>query len=450
MQMAMPDLIRVEEAEKGILFQNVDLFAATDASLVRGMDVFVWEDRIEAVQPTGGVVPEGALVFDGRGRTLMPGLIDAHVHVSGTPAAPWDMFLMDPRSNIQAFLGAGVTTVVDMGGDAKTAVDIRDAIDSGEVTGPRMYITGGGPVTAKGGHPIPALTSIAPFPLDHLIALLVPTVSGPEDARGAVEAVLKHRPDHFKIVYDSIPDDSPHMTKETLVALIDEAHRVGLPVSVHIGTAQDAVDAVEAGADRLAHGIYQGEATPEQLQTIVQADVPIIYTAWAFEATGLTATGTLPATDLDRLLTPSRALDAVTGKEGSRILDLDVVGEMAQTCAQWHDERRRIVGALHDAGATILAGSDGPFFGVWGGSALHHDLEELVASGFTPGEALLSATANSARMLEENPDYGTVEAGKVADLLLVEGNPLEDIRHSQNIVLVVRAGKLVKLAALHD
>lgn len=432
----VPDLVRLREHADGLLFSDVQLFDATSTAATPHTDVLVRGGRVAAVGPTGTLQAGAADVIAGEGMTLMPALIDMHVHVLGAEAPPWDLFLVSGEDHLQAWLAAGVTTVLDMGSDPKPLAALRD----GAAVGPRIYMAGSSPVTVSGGHPIVALQEILPGPMGAVVSRKVLTVDEPSEAAGVVAEMLPHSPDHVKVIYDRIPDASNQMSPASLRAIVEAAHGHGLPVSVHIGTPQDLRDAIGAGADLLAHGVYQGALSAEDAALAAQAGVPVVATAWAFEATARTGEGTLAAAPLDVALAPERARVAAVGAAGTQILDYPTTGEMARTCADSRAARRENVRLLHEAGAVVLAGSDSPFFGIWAGASLHHELEELVRAGLSPAEALRSATALPAAYLEQAPDFGTVEVGKVADLLLVRGDPLADISATQDIEMVLQAG----------
>ena len=432
-QIPMPEILIVE---------SVDVFTGLSDSLLQNMDVYIQAGRIQNMIQTGAAMPENAMRIDGRGKTLLPGLIDMHVHVGGAEAAPWDLFIVEPEAHLDMWLAAGITTVADMGGNPSVLQDMKAKQRSAEITGPRIFMPGSSPITVSEGHPIAALKSILPFPLGAVLARQFSTVDSPKDAKAVVESTLSYNPDFVKVIYDKIPDDSPQLSLDGLKAIVDSAHEHQLPVYAHIGTAQDAVEAIQAGVDVLAHGIYQGDMSEEELNMIVESKVPIVYTAWAFEATAQTAEGDLSASKMDKKLAPKRAVDSALGQKGAQVLDQKVMGQMARTCSENRNKRQSHIKRLYEAGAPILVGSDSPFFGIWAGASLHHELEELVASGLSPADALKGATSLAAKTLDPASDFGTVEVGQRAELILVEGNPLTDISNTQRLTHVIQGTKI--------
>ena len=210
-------------------------------------------------------------------------------------------------------------------------------------------------------------------------------------------------------------------------------------------TAQDAIEALHVGADILAHGISLSPISSEEARQIGAKKRPIIYTAWVFESQAQLAEGRLELSELDKQLAPERSLQHAKGMSGKRLLEYDVVSEMAQKSLQYREARKKNIRLLYEAGAPLLVGSDSPFFGSWAGSSLHHEMNELVQSGVPAADALLGATARAALLFETSPQFGTIQPGKVADLLLVEGNPLLNIQDTQKIVTVVQRGKIVRI-----
>jgi imidazolonepropionase-like amidohydrolase len=442
------EIVTVESISEGVVFKDASLFTAMGPDLQSHMDIVVLDGKIKSISPTGGELPPNAMVIDASGKTLIPGLVDAHVHLIGTAAAPWDLHIVPPESLLQSWLASGVTTVYDMGGDPGQLFDIRQALSDNKIIGPRIFIPGSSPVTATEAHPIPALRALMPKILEWPLISQFPTVDGPEDAYDVVQESLSYKPDHFKIIYDSIPDDSPHMTKETLVALVNSAHAENLPVFVHIGTPDDALQAIEAGVDVLAHGIYQGELSEEDALVIAESQIPIVYTAWAFEASAQVGEGRLESIPLDQLVTPERTMREAIGPAGMKILKTEVLSDMTNTCIEWRDVRRANIKRLSEAGARIVVGTDSPFFGIWPGSSIHREMEELVISGHPPAEVLLGATSYAAHLYDQDPEYGTIAPGKRADLLLIEGNPIADIRSTRKISIVMQGGNIIKTKAL--
>jgi len=436
-------LVRPGDETAGLVFRDVSVFTATEGGLLTNQDVVVSDGRISALRPTGAALPEGARVVEGAGRTLLPGLIDAHVHTSGSGAGPWAPQPPSPEHNLEAMLYCGVTSVIDMGGHATLNGKLRQRVRSGEIPGPRMVITHGG-ITSSGGHPIPAAHELLPGPMGKVVGWVIPKVDEPDEAERVVAGAVKKGSDFIKIMYDEIPNGSPQMNQATLAAMIEASHHQGLRAYVHVGTPEAAVEAVRAGADLLAHGPYEGALSPTQAAEIAAAGVPVVYTLVAYERGAQLGDGAVEPTRLERETMPSEVLDGTAGEAGRAILDYPIIGGMSELLganrANWTTSIRN----LEAAGVPILAGTDATFIGVWPGSALHQELALLVEAGLSPTQALLGATALAAPWVDPDADFGTIAVDQAADLLLVEGDPTRDIHATRQIVMVVQDGQQIE------
>lgn len=359
-------------------------------------------------------VPPGATVVDLGGRTLLPGLIDLHAHL-GSPQLDADeepgpgvyaRLLLDHLRDVpgvrRAHLDHGVTTVRSLGDDHAWVTGLRRMLRDGELEGPRVVAAG--PVfTTPGGHPV-ATIGVAP----DSDGVRLPAT--PAAARDAVRALATgDGVDVVKIVQERGSEErplEPH-TPEVLAAIVAEAHEHDLPVAAHWGTMDDLDDLVTAGVDDLQHlearGVLDGWP-PGTLERLVDADVP---------------------------LAPTLAVtEAATRRPGSPLTE------------DHHRRLRERVGELHAAGVRVVVGSDAGMPGVPFGAGLHRELELLVASGLTPQEALRGATSEAARVLRVE-GIGAIEPGRAADLVAVDGDPLDDIGAVRDVAMVWRDGRLV-------
>lgn len=335
---------------------------------------------------------------DARGGTLLPGLIDAHVHL--LPGAP------------RQALTFGVTTVLDMFSKPDT---VREALAAGP--GTADVRSSGIGATAPGGHPS---LMYAPFPY----------VTGPEDAPGFVADRLAEGAAHLKVLYDDGtgggPMPMPSLDVPTIAALTEAAHAAGLVVAAHVSTARAALELLPTGVDVLAHVPFDA-LTGAQAEAIAAAGVAVISTlsiADGFPGTG----GLLDSPDLVARLGP--AWCAVLERQAQR----------------WLPPRLPDFGAaranarlLHEAGVPVLAGTDAPNPGTVHGASLHRELGHLVAAGFSPTAALTAATARTADVFGL-ADRGRLRPGLRADLVLVPGRPDVDITATQRIAAVWRQG----------
>jgi imidazolonepropionase-like amidohydrolase len=353
-------------------------------------------------------VPSEASVFDVGGCVVLPGLIDLHVHL-GSPALKrgqkpgllampklildWMRYFPDRR---RALLEHGVTTVRSLGDDYEWVTEFRKMIRDHELEGPNIFVAG--PLfTTTNGHPV---TTLGVDPESG--GIRVP--STPEGARRAVRALAvgERAVDLIKVVQERGRGDGSlaPLKPEVLRAIVAEAHSHGLPVTAHWGTPEDLQDVLDAGVDSLEHleprGVPAGWPT-ETLEIMVKRGLPL--------------SPTLIVTDT--VISPA-------------------VMERLQTRVREY----------HTAGGPVTVGSDAGMPSVAFGAGVHRELELLVASGLKPREALRGATSESARVLKSER-VGVIAPKRIADLLVVSSNPLEDISALRRIMMVFREGRVV-------
>ncbi len=426
-----------------ILFKNVHIFNGKDSSLVLNKDVLVENGFIKSITEHSETKNDQAYhIIDGKGKTLMPGLIDAHVHLSGSGAVPWKNVSADETYNLKAYLHSGITTVYDLGGMASDMEKLSKKVGKGELLGPTIYHSHI-PITVKNGHPIPLTKEILGWPLKSFVNTIAPTIENADDAEDIIKEYLEERVDYVKIIYDQIPPDSPVMSYDVLEALIDQAHDKGYKVFVHIGSPQNAVDAVNAGANILAHGIWRGKLTSGQADIIASSKVPMIYTLAAFQNVNSINKGEYYPEGIDTLLVPNIILDPVTGAKG-----LDVESQKAMNAffddvtdnGQFLFDNFKL---LRERNVRIILGTDSSLPGTYAGSTYLQEMDALKAYGLNNFEILSGATYLPSRLFLDNPDFGTVEVGKKANLLLINGNPLENIALIKSPETILLNGKII-------
>ncbi len=374
---------------------------------------------VEVADTRGTEPPAGAL--DLAGRTLMPGLIDAHVHLSSDvgrspgfgPPAP--LKGEDPRPRelgyfvlanaARELLRAGITTVRDVGSYDDEAIVLREAVRLGLLEGPRILSCARiVSVTSPGGR---------------IFHSMYREADGPWEMRQAVREQIRRGADFVKLMATgarSVAREDPEpaqMTRDELAAIVDEAHRVGLRVAAHAEGLGGTRLAVEEGVDTIEHGLSLHRA-PELLERMAERGIVLVPTLTTFH-------------DLAERFSSEFAPALV--EQAKRQLE----------------EAYRTLVAARDAGVTLAMGYDS---GPPGANAV--ELVRMAAGGLTPLQAISAATAGSARALGL-ADVGTVEPGKSADLLVVDGDPLADARvltDPQRIWLVLKDGRAVSGHAL--
>lgn len=381
--------------------------------------IVVEDRRIDSVENTDSVDTANGRVIDLRPDTCLPGLIDAHVHL----LIAEDDYQVDhlTRSSAykalrglnvaQAMLQAGWTTI-RVTGDADVNyahLKVREAIEEGMFRGPR--ITGAGhylSITGGGGD----INFMAPEQ-DVVADGLV--VDGVDEVRRAVREEVKHGSDWIKVLASgammSAGDDPQraHYSPVELAAIVEEANRLGVPVAAHAHSAAAIRQAVEAGARSIEHGTFLDEAGIELMANRGAYLVPTLY-----------------ITDPARLENPAREKDR----------------RLKRLLADFRSTRFERLMQAHRAGVPVGVGSD-----YVGSFPVEHDAREfamLVEAGFTPMQAIRAGTKVNAELLGWSGRVGTLEAGKLADIVAVPGDPLEDISLLERVTFVMLGGEVVR------
>jgi imidazolonepropionase-like amidohydrolase len=388
-------------------------FAVHDVRLFDGerftehADVVVRAGRIAAVG-SGLALPRDLPLVEGAGATLLPGLIDAHVHTYGAGLADAINF--------------GVTTVLDMFTDPALAAQLRPAR---ERLAPRAYAdlySAGWLATVPGGHGTE-------------YGLAVPTLQRPADADAWVAARLAEGSDFIKIVYEppgAAGDAFPSLDRPTLAALVAAAHRHGRLAVVHVSRLAAARAALDAGADGLAHVFCDVPADAAFVALARDRHAFVIATLSVAAAFG----GEPPG--------PGLAADAQLAPYLSPGQRRTLVPATLPRVPGFHPEvARGAVASLQAAGVDILAGTDAPNPGTAQGVSLHGELELLVGAGLAPAAALAAATSVPARRFGLE-GRGRIVAGARADLVLVRGDPSRDIRATRAILAIWKNGARVE------
>ncbi|MBW2292763.1 MAG: amidohydrolase family protein [Deltaproteobacteria bacterium] len=442
------EVSRPDPAPPSIVIQNVSVFDSMSLEIKPAMDVMLKDGVIAAVEPSGQLQSTaGARIISGAGATLVPGLIDMHGHIYAATGPTWLRSAPDPEANLRAYVYSGVTTVFDPSDPSGDAFARRDRVRSGDLIGPRIFTTGK-LITCSEGHPRSIIQELAPGWIAwYFVSQVATAVDQIPEANREVDRLAQSGADAVKIVVDRIPLEAPRMSREIAAAIAARAKSHGLRTVAHIGTTEDAIDAAEAGIALWVHGVYKERIPDDEIATLAGYGIPMVTTSEVFDRWGRGRSGPVIATKLERETVPESVLEAFYPIPedfdlGSFVGWLDLMRDTRQTRI---DNVRR----LHEAGVTILAGSDVQS-GVFPGAALHRELANLVAAGFSPAEAIRAATLDPARFLANGgePDSGVIEAGKRADLLLVNGDPSTDIHALAEIREVFLQGVPVERTAV--
>ena len=388
------------------------LIDGTGAAPLRDAVVVVRGDHIETVGARGRMkVLESAAIVDAEGWYLLPGLIDAHVHVSHPGFAPTP----SPGSgeaygtaiaihNLRSALQAGITTVRDACGGRENLA-LRAAIERGIILGPRVFTAGRG-LCMTGGHGagLPGVRE----------------VDTPSAVRQAVREERKAGVDFIKLL-SSHRTDFPEFSQDEIKAGVDEAHRLGLRVAIHAANLVSVRAAVQAGVDTIEHGSFLDEGTAERMAREGTVFVPTLWVKHDLAHRLRIRTGT-PA-----------------GFEGSALRDIAESAVWFARCVEQLPETMRIA---RSQGVPIAAGTDFVMADKpW--ALLPEEIAFLVKLGLTSMEAVESATRIGAKALGLEDRLGTVEPGKWADLILVERDPLDDVLALRDVTWVMKDGIVI-------
>jgi len=373
--------------------------------------VIIASGRIKAIGKNIAL-PPGAEIIDGRGKTLLPGLIDSHVHVISAQA-------------LEKALIFGVTTVIDMFMDVNLMKDIKQKQAKDQAQNMAYLVSAGTLATAPGGH-------------GTQYGVKIPILTRPEEAASFVEARISEGSDFIKIIYDSGEayfQPRPTLNLDTIAALIQEAHRRNKKVIVHAATLQNCREVLNLEADGLAHIYFNDAFDPDFGRLVAARKTFIIPTLAVLES--LSGVQESAALLDDPNLSPYLMPDDVNSLT-SRItatIPFEVKKRLSET-------RKKVIMQLKENKVPLLAGTDAPNPGTAFGVSLHHELELLVWAGLTPLEALKGATSIPAEKFGL-AGRGLIKTGALADLLLVDGNPLEDIKTTRRIISVWKEGRPV-------
>jgi imidazolonepropionase-like amidohydrolase len=436
------------QAQEPTAILDVAVIPMDQVGVVEHQTVIVAQGRIQRIAAVGSArIPPNARRIDGRHKYLLPGLADMHVHfvreslpelppslsnrAPGAPGIPASASADHERENrayALMFLANGVTTVRNMWG-SPTIDAFAAEIRSGDVPGPFIYSTG--PITD--GNP-PAWFS----------SRMVATAA---EAEAAVAA--DKRDGYVAIKVYSL------LSSNVYTAVVTAARREGLPVVGHVPRSVGLEGAIAARQDSIEHldeflpSLQPGGRPAQQkpladaLREIDPGRLPAL--ARDIAAARIWVCPTTVATDLPRT-------DSVWREEASfippsvfsryaRMYPTIAAGTNPRSTPRARELNLSIVAALHNAGVQLLLGTDAPKPGVLPGYSLHDELVNFVSAGMSPYEALHTGTADAARFLGTTADFGVVAEGRRADLLLLEANPLDDIRNTSKIAAVMVAGR---------
>ena len=406
-------LASLDAVAQNMAIKGATILDVTNGEMIKNHVVIVKDGRIDSVAPARSVeVPQGTEVLDLQGHTLLPGLIDMHVHLTsgGGYHGYESLKLTDGRRAIlgvvhaEQTLMAGFTTVRNVGAGSFGDVALRDAINDGDIPGPRMLVSGP-PIGITGGH----CSDNNLLPPEYGITG-DGVADGPWAARTAVRRNIKYGADLIKtcstggVLSKGTKVGAPQYTVEELTALVDEAHSRGLKVASHAHGAEGIINALIAGADTIEHASFIDD---EGIRLAIENNA---------------------ALSMDIYVT-----EYILGEGASAgILEESLEKERMTGATQRSNFRKAV-----EAGATIVYGTDA---GVYPHGQNAKQLSRMTRFGMTPLQALQSATAVAAEVMGLGYEVGKIEPGYAADFVAVEGNPIDKIELLEAPSAVIKGG----------
>lgn len=417
------------------LLKNATLIDGTGSNVRRSASLLITDGRITQIG-LNLKAPQGAEEIDLTGKFVIPGIINSHGHLGNTKG-----FIQDPKNftrenaevQLKNYASYGVTTMVSMGSDQATVWPLRKEQREGRPSMTRV-ITAGRGFTGKNGYPTSAM-GMKGVPYE---------VETAEQARKAVDEQAAIKADLIKIWMDDHLGKEKKISTDVCKAIIDQAHKHGLKVAAHIFYREDARALIEAGLDMIVHSVRDKPIDPELVALMKKKG------AWQGAATLTREISMFYYADPSPLLDDPFFQRGVGGPNG------EIVTRMKSTAWQkglkldpdfalypgFLEQAKKNLKALYDSGVNVGFGTDSGPPVRFQGYFEHWEMELMRDAGFKPAEILACATRNSAKCLGIEKDFGTLEKGKWADLVVLDRNPLDDIRNSRSIRMTMIAGNV--------
>ncbi|HEY8150433.1 MAG TPA: amidohydrolase family protein [Vicinamibacteria bacterium] len=431
---------------RGALAEGLAIVGATvvdgAAAPIPDAVVLVDGERIQAVGSRAQVaLPKGITIVDGRGKWVAPGLVDAHVHFFQSGGAYTRPDVVDLRKvrpyereiallkaalprTFARYLRCGITSVVDVGGPFWN-FEVRDAA-ARTALAPRVAVAG------------PLVSTVDRPQLDIGDPPIVKTAT-PDEARALVRRELERKPDLMKVWFVFRPGDDLAAGKALVAATVDEARKGGVRTAVHATELETARAAVEAGAAVLVHSVFDKPVDDAFVDLLKRRGVIYIPTLFVRAGYTLVLTGSFVPTPAER-----RWADPDVLATFEEVKSRPELTSRPRRAPDPESDRVPLqnLKRLSDAGVTIAAGTDAGNIGTLHGPSIFRELRLMVDAGLTPREVLASATAAGARVMGREKDLGAVAPGKLADLLILDRDPLVDVANLEAIDRVVKGGRV--------
>jgi imidazolonepropionase-like amidohydrolase len=412
-----------------LVVENVTVIDGTGSPSKPAMTVVIADGRFKAVAPTSYLGGVAGRKIDGRGKFLIPGLMDMHVHLRGgteiTPEGIRKVALKRDEgiAALHSYLYSGVTSIYDAGNVPEYIFEFRGLERSGDLLSPRIFATGG-IATQPGSHGSGAgSTDIESWP----------------EARAALDAHLALQPDLLKLTFEERGWGArpliPLLDVALMQRVIEYTNDHGIRTVVHTSSELRAREAIFAGIDALAHPVIQGPVSDSFVKLMGAKRVPMVTTLTIGD-------------NYSRLVENPDHLDQPLYK--ASLSPAEIATLKSQRRKEWSDSRwtwwmkvmtpvaQENLRKLHDGGAILVVGTDQS-----SGPAVHRELELLAAAGLPPLAIVRMATLNGAVFLGREKDMGSIEVGKLADAVRLNADPGQNIENARDIALVVKGGAII-------
>ncbi|MGB3574902.1 MAG: amidohydrolase family protein [Candidatus Sulfotelmatobacter sp.] len=444
--------------------------ARSDTFLIRGARIFVGDGKViesGSVLVRGGKIAEvyegdgpdpkalNAETVEAAGKTILPGLIDVHMHLGAPGGFYPDMskYATDKSMlrSLAAYLYSGVTTVRSVGDGLDTILKVRSIVSSGEMLGSDLS-TCGPLFTAAGGHGTEYFKDLPATVRSNLERQFTRIPTSADEARQQVDELKKRGVDCIKAILEAGAGGRVYNRLDTGLfdAIAQEAHPDSLPLSVHTGDVRDVADAVQAQANSIEHGSFREKIPDALFDQMARQGIfydPTLSVGEAFKDFAAGKTDLLKRSLVQQVGPPEllRGTEEAMGSAETEALRTSLAQYPIDMAVAIDDLKR-----AHQHGVSLVTGSDAGNYLVIHGPTVQHEMQLWVRAGIPQAVALQAATWNAARLLRADTRIGSVRPGNDADLLVVDGNPLDDITATERISLVVFKGERIDRTELFD
>jgi imidazolonepropionase-like amidohydrolase len=437
-------IVGAQQRQSGItVIQGATIITATGNPTIRNGAIVIEGGRIRDIGPRNEVrAPNNAQTIDARGKWIIPGLIDAHVHFSQSGGLYTRPDIIDLRKwrpyekemewikqrlpfTLERYIESGITGVVDCGGPMWN-FEMRD-IANHSAKAPRVAVAG--PLIA---------TLLPPTTLTNDPDIVKP--DSPGQARELVRRQLEKKPDLIKLWWVRQPGDNLDQQVEIMSAAIEESKSRGVRVAVHATELETAKAALHAGADILVHSVTDRLVDTEFINLVKNRDIIYMTTLWVEDGYRMVLGQQIALNDFEKKTGDPEVI--ATWSELAKI----PAGEIPGGIPHIPPSPKRPVAfdnlmLLESAGVRIVGATDAGNIGTLHGTALHREMELMAAAGIRNMDILVSVTKTAAAVMGRQAEVGTLEKGKFADLVILDGDPLADIKNTRKIFKVMKAGE---------